>query len=233
MGIWDRVPERAVARYSEKDCGKAIRMLLTPYCDDFYSHETGELGHWEGEKGKRFFVPRRGGTRTTIGYPDLTFYISDPFQITITVEVKGDKTAIKAGQWEYALIRMQRGDPHLIVRSPEALCNGLRYLGLMAEPVLRKPPIVPDPRWLPDNMAFLERTRMRLWERLHPFSFWHEECPAYAMIYEPEWSSRRKLVLPEDVPAVVEKDKLKRARRNVQKRARSKTDMRKRRRPSR
>ena len=192
-------------RYTEAQCSTAVRALLESSCDDHYSHEVGALGEWADGA----FKARAGGTRTTPGFPDLTFYLHDPERITLTVEAKGYATRLRAHQWRFAMYRMQRGDPHLIVRSPEALLTGLRYLGLLSAKLLRAPL---DTRALPENFAFLERTRIRMWGRRTP--------PDYALLYVPQWTLRRRCVQPADVPRLLEEEAVRRAKKFARERAR-------------
>lgn len=204
--VWDDVPRYAMREYTEGDCSAEVALLLKLACDDLYSHENGAM--WD-----RAGNARKGGTRATPGFPDRTFYVNDPFAYTLTVECKGYGTRVDAQQWAYAMFRMQRGDVHFIVRSAEALMNGLRYMGLMPLSWARNPPRRPDPRMLPENFAFMERMRMRYWQRVtgnapHGFEM---RVPQYAQHYQPQWLSQRALVLPSHVPALLAEDQLRKA----------------------
>jgi hypothetical protein len=205
---WDAPPPWKPAQYTEKECSKAVRELLGPYCDDLYSTESGTLWQSDGK-------PRAGGTRTTPGIPDLFLYLHDPVVLCLTVEAKGHSTAMRPEQWVFAMQRMQRGEPHLVVRSPQALLNGLRMLGLLPRELFLAPPVQPDPRSLPDNLLFLERTRELMWPRLAPF--W--EPPLHAIPYRPEPHGRRKWVHPTHVPAIVAEDAAARKAARLAKRA--------------
>jgi len=191
--------------YTEKECSRAVQALLQPYCDDAYSHEVGGLGQWEGGK----FKARAGGTRTTPGFPDLTFYMRTPRNVTLTVEAKGSSTRVRPEQWLFAWHRMHRGDPHLIVRSPEALVAGLRFLGLLPDRLIGEPVLA-----LPENAAFLHATRTNMVLR-HGW-----RLPKYATDMELQWGSRRRLVLPEHVPIMVQQAQARRARTTAIRRSR-------------
>jgi hypothetical protein len=198
--LWDEAPRTPQPRYTEGECSEAVRCLLLLYCDDDYSHESGALWQSDGK-------PRAGGTRS---FPDRTFYMRAPLYYTLTVECKGANTFIGAQQWQFAMYRMQRGDAHFVVRSPEALMNGLRYMGLLPAGWVQQPPRRPDPRLLPDNYAFMERMRGRFWDRHQDFVY-----PSYAAAYRPEWVGRRALVRPSDVPTLLAEEEIARQRKRM------------------
>lgn len=156
-------------RYKEEDCAAGIKGLLTLLNVEWYSTEAGYMGHFD-KAGNRHDRP--GGTRTTAGIPDLLAYPDNPFNYALTVEFKGHSTDIRTEQWEYARRRMERGEAHLIVRSPTAFLWGLRYLGLLPNAWEERPPVIvpgqaswEDIDALPVNANYLPRTRSLFWDR--------------------------------------------------------------------
>lgn len=155
-------------RYTEDDTAAAIKGLLSNLAVEWYSTEAGYQGHFLPD-GTR--VDRRGGTRTTPGIPDLFAYLRDPVQCLLTLEFKGERTDVRTDQWRFALRRSERGEPHLIVRSPQAMLWGLRFLGLLPHAWVERPPAlaVGQSTWetlgepLPVNVNYLPDTRSGFW----------------------------------------------------------------------
>lgn len=149
---------------SESVVAGGVKQLLTMLGGEWYSTEVGFVGEWvEDAEGRRRAVGRRGGTRTTPGWPDLAALMPAPVSYLLTVELKGTRTPVARDQWLYALRAMRNGQPHLIVRSGEALLWGLWFLGLLPGRLVDRPPL---PGWRderPVNLHYLARTRFIFW----------------------------------------------------------------------
>jgi hypothetical protein len=163
----DKKPRGDGVSMTEAIVSGAVKSIITMSGGQWWSTEVGFVGHWvEGEDGKWKARPRRGGTRTTPGWPDISALMRRPHNYTLTIEAKGTKTAVREEQWRYALYAMRNGQPHLMVRSAEALVWGLWWLGLLPSASwVNRPPL---PRWRedrPDNINYLARTRYLYWRQ--------------------------------------------------------------------
>lgn len=138
-------------RFREDQVSGHVRTLLGPAAVRWYRTEVGGTG-------------RR--TRGTAGYPDLTGIMKDPVPYVLMVETKGRDTGIEEAQWRFAAEAALIGQPCLIVRSPGALLNGLKYLGLLPRKLARAPDIFWE-QWdaaeWPENVWYMERMAHRFW----------------------------------------------------------------------
>jgi hypothetical protein len=167
--LGEKIPEGLVSA--------SVKALITAAGGEWWSTEAGALGHWDqtanGGKGK--FIARKGGTRTSSGFPDISAMMrlavpgaGVPLEHDLTTETKGSDTETREGQWRYTLFAMHFGRPHLIVRSQEAWLTGLRFLGLLPPLWQERPPYPFNWSIWPDNLNYLPRTRERFWRQIDP-----------------------------------------------------------------
>lgn len=101
---------------NEAELGREAGVLLSAFGAEVRSTEAG-------------FIDRRGGTRSHSGLPDLFVAFREP-PVSLEVELKGPKTAIRPSQWREALAADALGRLYVIVRSVDALAVGLWLAGL-------------------------------------------------------------------------------------------------------
>jgi hypothetical protein len=162
-----RGPRGDGVKMTETVVSGSVKQLLTMAGAEWYSSEVGFVGNWDPtEDGGWKARPRRGGTRTTPGWPDIAALCTRPHRYMLTVEAKGTTTKIRVDQWLYALRAMRNGQPHLIVRSGESLVFGLWWLGLLPRHWMAAPPLPMYSLYPPENALYLPRTRFLYWQQM-------------------------------------------------------------------
>lgn len=166
------------AKYTERQVIGHVLALLGPGALKWYVTEVAGEG-----------LRNRG----TAGFADLVGLMRDPTPYVLMVETKGRTTDVGEEQWRFGAYCALVGQPYLIVRSPGALLNGLRYLALMPERLRRMPDYFWD-QWdmteWPENVWYLERMRDTFVEQR-----------ALAVVSDitlpgPDWAASRKHLPP-------------------------------------
>lgn len=171
--------QRPRPKYTEPETSAGVRTLLAP-SGHWYSTEAGAMGHWDPNAprkggGKGRFVTRKGGTRTTPGIPDLVWLMRDPIAYVLFIEAKGADTSIEEEQWRFQARAALLGIPSLIVRTPDAMLQGLHLLGLLPKRLLKAGKVFwsqYDERERPENVNYLTMMRTRFWinvNRMPPY----------------------------------------------------------------
>lgn len=144
----------------EKDVSGACRRVLQSLGGYWWSLESGYQLQTDAKTGK--VIPRKGGTRTTPGFPDLIAHVPllrSEHWFSMTVECKGKLTHVSPAQWLYAQLAASHGLLHFMVRSSDELLTGLSYCGLL-DPNRQN---LHDATQWPQNLNYLPQAAERFW----------------------------------------------------------------------
>lgn len=142
-----------IATYSEAEVVELVTGLMAGSARGWYRAEVAS---------------EAPSNRGTSGFPDLVGLMRDPQHYTLMVEAKGARTKVERSQWRFQAEAALVGQPTLIVRSPDALLNGLRYLDLLPGRLDRQPH-----HWWrqwdhtawPENVNYLTRMALVFWSQ--------------------------------------------------------------------